>query len=157
MSLQLGTPAPDFALYDTDKNKVTLSSLKGENVLLLFYPQAFTGVCTKELCSVRDNIALYNNAQAKVFGISVDSVFTLAKYKEDQQLNFPLLSDFNKEAITAYDCAYDSWTNMGMKGVAKRSSFVIDRDGIIRYAEVLDNAGDFPDFEGINATLKGLA
>lgn len=157
MSLQPGTIAPDFVLYDTEKNKVTLSALKGENVLLLFFPQAFTGVCTKELCSVRDNIALYNNAHAKVFGISVDSVFTLAKYREEQQLNFPLLSDFNKEAATAYDCIYDSWTNMGMKGVAKRSSFVIDRDGIIRYAEVLDNAGDFPDFEGINATLGSLA
>lgn len=155
--LQTGTPAPGFALYDTEKNKVTLSSLKGENILLLFFPQAFTGVCTKELCSVRDNIAQYNNANAKVLGISVDSVFTLARYKEDQQLNFPLLSDFNREAIEAYDCAYDSFTGMDMKGVAKRSAFVIDREGIIRYAEVLENAGDLPDFESINATLASLA
>lgn len=155
--LQTGTPAPDFALYDTEKNKVTLSSLKGENVLLLFFPQAFTGVCTKELCSVRDNIAQYNNAQAKVLGISVDSVFTLARYKEDQQLNFPLLSDFNREAILAYECAYDSFTGMNMKGVAKRSAFIIDREGIIRYAEVLENAGDLPDFESINTTLASLA
>lgn len=155
--LQKGTPAPDFALYDTEKNKVTLSSLKGENVLLLFFPQAFTGVCTKELCSVRDNIAQYNNVQAKVFGVSVDSVFTLARFREEQNLNFPLLSDFNREAITAYDCAYDSFTPMEMKGVAKRSAFVIDRNGVIQYAEVLESAGDLPDFEAINAALASLA
>ncbi|MBL7726369.1 MAG: redoxin domain-containing protein [Dinghuibacter sp.] len=156
MAITVGQPAPELALFDSQKNKVTLSGLKGSNVLLLFYPQAFTGVCTKELCSVRDNIAQYNNVNATVLGISVDSVFTLAKFKEEQQLNFPLLSDFNKEAITAYDCAYDSFTDMGMKGVAKRSAFVIDREGIVRYAEVLGNAGDLPNFEAINATLDGL-
>lgn len=154
--LQTGTPAPEFALYDTEKNQVTLSSLKGEHILLLFFPQAFTGVCTAELCSVRDNIAQYNNVKAKVFGVSVDSVFTLARYKEDQKLNFPLLSDFNRDAITAYECAYDSFTGMGMKGVAKRSAFVIDGDGVIRYAEVLENAGELPDFEAINACLASL-
>src|ERR1700750_3479632 len=94
--IQIGKPAPDFTLYDAEKKKVSLGDFKGKNVLLLFFPQAFTGTCTKELCSTRDNIALYNQANAQVFGISVDSIFTLAKYKEDQQLNFPLLSDFNK-------------------------------------------------------------
>lgn len=156
MAIQTGQAAPDFTLFDTEKKKVTLSEQKGGNVLLLFYPAAFTGVCTKELCSVRDNIAQYNNVNAKVFGISVDSVFTLAKYKEDQQLNFPLLSDFNKEAITAYDCAYEAFTDMAMKGVAKRSAFVIDKEGIVRYAEVLDSAGDLPNFEAINSTLGSL-
>lgn len=156
MAITVGQPAPELALFDSEKNKVTLSELKGSNVLLLFFPQAFTGVCTKELCSVRDNIAQYNNVNAKVLGISVDSVFTLAKYKEDQQLNFPLLSDFNKEAITAYGCAYESFTDMAMKGVAKRSAFVIDGEGIVRYAEILESAGDLPNFEAINATLAGL-
>src|SRR3984957_14110719 len=101
-SIQVGQQAPDFTLYDSDKNKVSLSDYKGKNVLLLFFPQAFTGTCTKELCSTRDNIATYNQANAQVLGISVDSVFTLAIYKEEQQLNFPLLSDFNKETSAAY-------------------------------------------------------
>lgn len=156
MAIEIGSAAPEFALFDTDKNKVNLSSLKGSNVLLLFFPQAFTGVCTKELCSVRDSIAQYNNVNARVLGISVDSVFTLAKYKTEQQLNFPLLSDFNKEAIAAYGCAYESFTDMAMKGVAKRSAFVIDSEGVVRYAQVLESAGDLPDFEAINTTLAGL-
>src|ERR1700743_308209 len=108
-TIQVGQQAPDFTLYDSDKQKVSLSDYKGKNVLLLFYPQAFTGTCTKELCSTRDNIALYDQANAQVFGISVDSIFTLAKYKEDQQLNFPLLSDFNKETATAYGSLYASF------------------------------------------------
>jgi glutaredoxin-dependent peroxiredoxin len=156
MAVTIGSPAPEIALFDSDKNKVTLSGLKGNNVLLLFFPQAFTGVCTKELCSVRDNIAQYNDAKAIVLGISVDSVFTLTRFKEEQKLNFPLLSDFNKEAITAYGCSYDSFTDMGMKGVAKRSAFVIDGEGMIRYAEVLESAGDLPNFEAINASLAAL-
>src|SRR5580704_1554972 len=102
-AIQVGQPAPNFTLFNSDKQKVNLSDYKGKNVLLLFFPQAFTGTCTKELCSTRDNIALYNQANAQVLAISVDSVFTLGKYKEEQQLNFPLLSDFNKDISIAYD------------------------------------------------------
>lgn len=152
MKIEAGQKAPDFSLYDSDKNKVTLTDYKGKNVLLLFFPQAFTGVCTKELCSIRDNIALYNNVNAQVLGISVDSVFTLAKYKEEQQLNFPLLSDFNKEVSKAYGALYENWI-FEMKGVSKRSAFVIDEAGIVQYAEVLENAGDLPNFEAIEAAL----
>ncbi|HNP55203.1 MAG TPA: redoxin domain-containing protein, partial [Ferruginibacter sp.] len=123
---------------------------------LLFFPQAFTGVCTKELCAVRDDIARYQNSQAQVLGISVDSVFTLAKFKEEQNYNFPLLSDFNKEVSEAYGSIYESFTDMGMKGVSKRSAFVIDRAGIVQYAEVLDNAGQVPNFEAIQACLNSL-
>lgn len=155
MSIQVGQAAPDFTLFDSDKKQVTLSEQKGNKVLLLFFPQAFTGVCTKELCSVRDNIATYNDTNAKVFGISVDSVFTLAKFKEEQQFNFPLLSDFNKEVSKAYNCLYKKWI-LNMKGVSKRSAFIIDKSGIIRYAEVLESAGDVPDFEKINTVLKSL-
>jgi peroxiredoxin len=155
MSIQVGQQAPDFTLYDSDKQKVTLSQYKGKNVLLLFFPQAFTGTCTKELCSTRDNIALYNEANAQVLGISVDSIFTLAKYKEDQRLNFPLLSDFNKTASTEYGSLYDTFV-FDMKGVSKRSAFVIDKEGVIRYAEVLEGAGDLPDFAAIQKTLKEL-
>ena len=91
MKIDIGTEAPDFSLYNTEKNKISLSDYKGKNVLLLFFPLAFTGTCTKELCGIRDNISLYNNSNAQVLGISVDSLYTLAKYKEEQHLNFPLL------------------------------------------------------------------
>lgn len=155
MSIQIGQAAPDFTLFDSDKNPVKLSEQKGNNVLLLFFPQAFTSVCTKELCAVRDNIALYNNANAKVFGISVDSVFTLAKFKEEQQFNFPLLSDFNKEVSGNFETIYKDWI-LNMKGVSKRSAFIIDKEGKIQYAEVLESAGDVPDFEKINALLNSL-
>lgn len=154
-TIQTGQQAPDFTLYDSDKQKVTLSDLRGRNVLLLFFPQAFTGTCTKELCSTRDNIALYNEANAQVLGISVDSVFTLAKYKEDQHLNFPLLSDFNKEISAAYGALYDTFA-FDMKGVSKRSAFVIDKNGVVRYAEVLEKASDLPDFSAIQKTLQEL-
>ena len=155
MSIKVGQQAPDFTLYDSDKQKVSLGDYKGKNVLLLFFPQAFTGTCTKELCSTRDNIALYNDANAQVFGISVDSIFTLAKYKEDQNLNFPLLSDFNKNTSAEYGSLYDNFV-FDMKGVSKRSAFVIDKDGVVRYAEVLETASDLPDFAAIQKTLKEL-
>lgn len=155
MAIQLGQQAPDFTLRDTEKNKVTLSELKGKNVVLLFFPLAFTGVCTKELCSVRDNMALYNNTNAVVFGLSVDSLYSLKKFKEEQNLNFELLSDFNKEVSTAYSSLYETFSN-DMKGVSKRSAFVMDKDGIVRYAEVLENAGEVPDFNAIQQTLEGL-
>lgn len=155
MSIQVGQLAPDFSLFGTDKNKVTLSELKGKNVLLLFFPQAFTSTCTKELCAVRDDIVRYSNASAEVLGISVDSVFTLAKYKEEQGYNFPLLSDFNKVTSTAYGTIYQDWI-LEMKGVSKRSAFIIDKNGIVQYAEVLEKAGDIPDFEAINSCLAAL-
>lgn len=155
MALEKGQAAPHFELFNTDKQKVSLADFKGKSVLLLFFPQAFTGVCTKELCSVRDGIALYNGVNAQVLGISVDSVFTLGKYKEDQQLNFPLLSDFNKEVSAAYNCLYENFA-FDMKGVSKRSAFVIDGNGTIQYAEVLENAGELPNFEAINATLEAI-
>lgn len=152
MKIEAGQKAPDFSLYDSAKNKVTLSDLKGKQVLLLFFPAAFTSVCTKELCNVRDNIAQYNQVNAQVLGISVDSVFTLGKFKEEQQLNFPLLSDFNKEASAAYGTLYETFV-FDMKGVSKRSAFVIDEAGTVQYAEVLENAGDLPNFEAIEAAL----
>jgi glutaredoxin-dependent peroxiredoxin len=155
MAIQIGQQAPDFSLFDSDKNKVSLADQKGKNVVLLFFPQAFTGVCTKELCGVRDNIALYNKTNAQVFGISVDSVFTLGKFKEEQGYNFPLLSDFNKETSGNYGSLYQDWI-LDMKGVSKRSAFVIDKEGVVRYAEVLESAGDVPNFEAIHNTLNGL-
>jgi len=155
MKIEVGQKAPDFKLHNTEKKPVSLTEQKGNNVLLLFFPLAFTSVCTKELCNIRDNIDMYNNVKAKVFGISVDSPQTLAKFKEDQHLNFPLLSDFNKEASKAYGCLYDTFAGW-MNGVSKRSAFVVDKEGVVQYAEVLENAGNLPDFENINITLTTL-
>jgi peroxiredoxin len=155
MKIEIGQPAPDFTLYDSQKNKVSLSNLRGQSVLLLFFPLAFTGTCTTELCSIRDSISFYNNVNAKVFGISVDSLHTLAKFGEEQNLNFSLLSDFNKDVSTAYGSIYEMF-GYNMKGVSKRSAFVIDKEGIVRYAEVLENASEQPNFKNITLILEGL-
>lgn len=154
-TLAKGQKAPDFKLFNTQKQEIELTSLKGRNIVLLFFPLAFTSVCTVELCSVRDNYAIYNQLNAEVFGISVDSLFTLGKFKEEQNLNFELLSDFNKEISKAYGSLYDSFV-LGMHGVSKRSAFVIDKDGYIQYAEVLENAGEQPNFSAIQETLQSL-
>lgn len=155
MQVTVGSKAPDFKLYNTEKQPVSLEDYKGKNLLILFFPLAFTGVCTKELCSVRDGLAHYNTLGTDVVGISVDSPFSLGKFKEEQQLNFPLLSDFNKAASQAYGAYYDKFA-LDLEGVSKRSAFVVDKEGVVRYAEVLENAGDLPNFEAINETLKSL-
>ena len=155
MKIEVGSIAPDFSLYSSDKEKVSLGDYKDKNVVLLFFPLAFTGVCTKELCNIRDNIGVYNNSKAKVLAISVDSPQTLAKFKEDQKLNFPLLSDFNKTVSEKYGCLYETFS-MDMKGVSKRSAFVIDRESRIQYAEVLENAREEPDYEAIEECLAQL-
>ena len=156
MGIEIGKAAPEFNLFDTEKNKISLSSFRGKNLLILFFPQAFTGVCTKELCSVNDDISRYNKANAEVIGISVDSVFTLKRFREERHYNFHLLSDFNKEVSALYECLYDNWI-LEMKGVSKRSAFVVDKTGIIRYAEVLESAGELPNFESINQKLNELS
>ena len=155
MSLHVNQKAPDFTLHNTVKAEIKLRDQKGKNVLLLFFPLAFTSTCTAELCSVRDNYGMYNDLNAVVFGISVDTLFTLGKFKDEQKLNFDLLSDFNKTASEAYGCLYTEFI-LGMKGVSKRSAFVIDKEGILRYAEVLEKAGDLPNFEAIKTCLESL-
>jgi peroxiredoxin len=155
MKIEKGQKAPAFSLYDSDKNKINLSDLQGRNVVLLFFPLAFTSVCTAELCSVRDNLSRYDQLNAEVFGISVDSLHTLKRFKQDQQLNFRLLSDFNKEVSAAYGSLYDNFS-FDMRGVSKRAAFVIDSDGIVQYAEVLENAGNQPDFAAIQSALETI-
>lgn len=155
MEIEVGKSAPDFTLYDSGKSKVRLSDFKGQPLLLLFFPFAFSSVCTKELCSVRDNIAVYNNVNAKVLGISVDSLYSLARFRNEQQLNFTLLSDFNKEVSNSYGVLYETF-GYNMKGVSKRAAFVIDREGVVRYVEVLKDAGDLPNFEAIIQTLHSI-
>jgi peroxiredoxin len=149
MPVTIGQPAPDFTLFSSDKTQVSLHDYRGKKVVLLFFPLAFTSTCTAELCNVRDNISQYNNANAAVFGISTDSLFTLAKFKTEQGLNFTLLSDFNKEAATAYDTLYETFPAFGMKGVCKRSAYVIDSKGNLVYVEVCPTPGDVPDFKAI--------
>jgi peroxiredoxin len=157
MALKAGDKAPDFSLYNTEKKLVGLSDYAGDkNILLLFFPLAFTSVCTKELCAVRDDINKYNTLDTVVLGVSVDSVYTLARYREEQSYNFPLLSDFNKEVSRLYETMHSSFGNMGMLGVSKRSAFIIDKEGILRYVEVLENPGEIPQFEKIAEVLEEL-
>ncbi len=153
MALQVGDKAPNFTLFNTEKQEISLSDFEGKNLVILFFPLAFTGVCTAELCSVRDDIASYSNLNAEVVGISVDSAFTLAKFKEEQKLPFNLLSDFNNIASKDYDCLYETFA-LGMQGVSKRSAFVVDGNGNLTYVEVLENAGEVPNFEAIKAVLS---
>jgi peroxiredoxin len=155
MQLSKGQSAPAFSLFNSEKNKVSLSDFSGKNLVILFFPQAFTGVCTTELCSIRDNMNVYTSLNAEVVGISVDSIFTLAKFKEEQGYNFNLLSDFNKDVSKAYGAFYDEFV-FDMKGVSRRAAFVVDGNGQIQYAEVLESAGDLPNFEAIQSTLSTL-
>jgi glutaredoxin-dependent peroxiredoxin len=153
MSVTIGQKAPEFSLYNSEKTVVSLAEQKGKQVVLLFFPLAFTSVCTAELCAVRDSISVYNSLDATVFGISVDSLYTLAKFKDEQHLNFQLLSDFNKEVSAAYGALLPDFA-YGMHGVSKRAAFVIDKQGVVLYAEVLDNVGLQPDFTQIQASLQ---
>jgi peroxiredoxin len=155
MALKVGDKAPDFTLINTETKEVSLSDYKDKNVVLLFFPLAFTGVCTTELCEMRDNIATYDDLDAEIIGVSVDSPFTLAKFKEEQKLPFPLLSDFNKTTSEAYGSIYHDFV-LGMKGVSKRSAFVIDKKGMIQHAEVLEDAGKIPDFKAAQSALAAL-
>lgn len=156
MALQKGDKAPAFTLYNTEKAEISLADYQGKNVVLLFFPFAFTSVCTTELCEMRDNILTYSSLKAEILAVSVDSLFTLGKYKEEQNFPFHLLSDFNKEVSTAYDSIYETFA-FGTKGVSKRSAFVIDGEGVIQYAEVLESAGDIPNFANVKETLASLA
>lgn len=153
--LQPGDPAPDFSLRASDKTLVNLRDFRGKNVVLLFFPFAFTSVCTREFCYLRDHLSEYQDLDAQILGISVDSPYTLDRWKQDQSFNFPLLSDFNKQTSKKYDTIYKTFV-FELKGVSKRSAFVIDRLGVIRYAEVLENAGELPNFDAVKKILSEL-
>jgi peroxiredoxin len=152
MSIQVGDKAPNFKLFGSDLKEVSLSDFAGKKVVVHFFPLAFTGVCTTQLCTMRDSFGYYEGLNAAVLGISIDSPFVLAKFKEEQAYQFPLLSDFNKEVAQAYGAFYDEFV-FNLKGVAKRAAFVIDESGKIIYAEVLESAGDLPDFNAIKEVV----
>ena len=156
MILTKGSSAPGFVLRDTEKKEVNLEDFKDQNVLVLFFPLAFTGTCTEELCLIRDEKSFYDSVNAQILAISVDSLFTLEKYKSEQGYNFPMLSDFNKDVSSSYGALYDDFV-LGMKGVSKRAAFVVNKQGTIEYAEVLENAGELPNFAEINSVLEKLS
>ncbi|MGN6639052.1 MAG: redoxin domain-containing protein [Mucilaginibacter sp.] len=153
MALQKGQPAPQFKLVSSDRSEVSLSDFKGKKVVLHFFPFAFTGTCTTQLCTMRDNFGYYDGLNAQVLAVSVDSPFTLAKFKEENNYQFPLLSDFNKTASPVYGAFYEEFS-LGLKGVSRRAAFVIDEDQNIVYAEVLENAKELPDFNAIAEAVK---
>src|SRR5476651_804225 len=152
MLLQPGSPAPEFTLVSSALKQVSLSDFKGKKVILHFFPMAFTGTCTTQLCTMRDNFGYYDGLNAVILGISVDSPFTLAKFKEENHYQFELLSDFNKVVSAAYGALYDEFF-FGLKGVSKRAAFVIDESQNIIYAEVLEDANSLPDFAAIAAQV----
>lgn len=159
MQLKIGDTAPNFSLKNANNETYTLSDYKGKrNVVILFFPAVGTSVCEKELCSTRDSMKEYENLNAQVLAISVDSPFSQKLWADKHQFNFPLLSDFNKEVCQLYGAFYDVWLpdKFNLKGVAKRAAFVVDKNGIIRYAEVLENAAEEPNYEAIKETLKNL-
>jgi len=155
MAIATGTPAPDFTLKsknDEGLADITLSDNYGKTAsVLLFFPLAFTSVCQDELCGIRDSLADYQGLNAAVYGISVDSPFAQEAFAKANGLNFPLLSDFNKEVSTAYDVLFEDL--IGFKGVSKRSAFVVSKDGAVAYAESSDNPKQLPDFGAIKAAL----
>ena len=154
MSIDVGTKAPDFTLMNQDRQQVTLSDYRGGPVVLAFFPAAFSSVCTKELCTFRDSMARLNSAHAQVYGISVDTFFTLKAFHDAQGYSFPLLSDFNKQTIRDYGVYNEDM--IGLKGIAKRAVFVVDRDGVVRYREVLDDARNEPDYAAVFSTLQAI-
>ena len=162
MALSVGTTAPDFKLTTLTADgpaHVSLSQHKGSPVLLLFVPMAFTGVCTDELCSVSGAIGDYDALDAKVIAISGDNPFAQAAWAEKEGIKLTLASDYEHTVAKAYDIAYDSFLpekNLDMGGVPKRSAFIVDKEGVIQYAESSDNPGELPDFDAIKAKLAEL-
>jgi peroxiredoxin len=155
VSAAVGDTAPDFTLTNQDRTPVTLSEeLKKGPVVLAFFPAAFSGTCTKEMCTFRDSMSQLNGMSANVLGISTDTFFSLKAWAEDERLTFPLLSDYNKTVINEYGVVNPDM--IGLKNIAKRATFVIDRGGTIRYREVLDDARNEPDYGKITQALSAL-
>jgi glutaredoxin-dependent peroxiredoxin len=154
MAAIVGSKAIDFNLSDTEKKLRSLSEFRGKNVVLAFYPGAFTGVCTKEMCALRDSLTKFNELNAQVIGISVDSPFANKAFAERNDLQFPLLSDYSREVSKKYGGVYEDFG--GMKGytASKRAVYIIDANGNIRYEWITENPGVEPDYEAISKHLK---
>ncbi len=155
MALAIGTKAPDFKLPNTDKKEVSLADFAGKKLIIHFFPAAFTGVCTAQMCSNRDDLAYYGGLNASVVGVSVDMLFSLGVFKAQNQINFDLLSDFNKDMIKAYDMVQATFA-AGYRDVAKRGVVVVDKDGVVQYVEVTENPGVQVNFEALKAAVEKL-
>ncbi len=155
MELDIGEKAPFFELRNDDKSLVSLDQFSGKKVVLVFFPLAFSSVCTKELGDIRDHLGEYNELEAVILAISVDSVYALKRFREDHQYNFCLLSDFNKETARSYGTIHEEF-GLDMKEVAKRSVFVIHQQGILRHKEILEKPNLIPDFEKVKEVLSSL-
>lgn len=155
MALAVGTKAPDFKLFNQDKKEISLSDFAGKNLVIHFFPAAFTGVCTAQMCSSRDDLSYYDSHSASVVGVSTDAPFSLGVFKSQNQINFDLLSDFNKRMIHEYDMYHTNFA-AGMKGVAKRGVVVVDKAGVIQYVEVTPSPGDQVNFEALKAAVDKL-
>jgi glutaredoxin-dependent peroxiredoxin len=155
MAVEVGNKAPDFTLVNQDRENVTLSQeLKKGNVVLAFFPGAFSGTCTKEMCNFRDTMSSFTKVNANVLGISTDTFFALKAWRDQQHFEFPLLSDYNKEVIGAYGVVNPDM--IGLKNIAKRAVFVIDKGGSVRYREVMEDARNEPDYDRLNEAVAKL-
>lgn len=155
MTVQVGNKATDFTLVNQDREAVTLSAeLANGPVVLAFFPGAFSGTCTKEMCSLRDSMSNFTQVNAKVLGISTDTFFALKAWGDQQKLGFPLLSDYNKEVIGPYGVVNPDM--VGLKNIAKRAVFVIDKTGVVTYREVLDDARNEPDYAKLKDAVAKL-
>lgn len=155
MAIAVGTKAPSFTLFNTDRKSVSLSDFAAKTLVLQFFPAAFTSVCTEQVCRSRDEQHLYDELGAAVLGISVDTPFSLKEFKEKNNLSYDLLSDFNKEMIHAYEMYHCNFV-LGIRGVAKRGVVVIDGSGTVAYAEETANPGVQVNFVALKAALEKI-
>ena len=156
MAVEVGQQAPDFKLYDVDRKERSLSEFRGKNVVLAFYPGAFTGVCTTEVCTFRDRMDSLNSLNAQVLGISVDGAFAQKVFSDQNNLNFPLLSDFQRQAVNDYGVTLPNFAGMEGYVAAQRAVFVVDNGGVVRYKWIAPNPGVEPDYDEIQAELAKL-
>jgi len=154
MALNVGSNAPEFTLFDTEKIPRTLSEFRGKNVVLAFFPGAFTGVCTKELCTFRDAMSNFNNLNAQVVGVSVDSPFANKAFAAQNNLQFPLLSDYSRDVSKQYGGVHDDFAGMKGYNASKRAVFIVDANGNVKYAWVSENPGVEPDYKAVTQALK---
>ena len=156
MAAEVGQKAPDFTLFDSAKQPTKLSDSKGKNVVLAFYPGAFTGVCTTEMCTFRDRFDSLNSMNAQVIGVSVDGIFAQKAFSDANNLNFPLLSDFNRETVEAYGVALPNFAGMEGYTASERAVFVIDKNGVIRFKWIGENPGVEPDYDEVQRQVDAL-
>ena len=156
MALEVGQQAPEFTLYDTDRKERSLSEFKGQNVVLAFFPGAFTGVCTTEMCAFRDRMEQFNSLNAQVLGISVDGAMSQKAFSDQNNLNFPLLSDFQRKVVSQYDVELPNFAGMEGYVAAQRAVFVLDKGGVVRYKWVGPTPGVEPDYDEVKDAVSKL-